>query len=87
MRWNELPFRTEDPCNQSIEYFDYQIPFSDLTDCLNALSRQGFNNIDYTIPEVDTYQEKVVRITAERVVCVCKRKVSYIHVDFPDLLP
>lgn len=84
MNWSKLPFRQEDPCDQATEFFDRIIPEGELQDALNALSRQGFNEIFYDVveKEVDpTYQERTYAVTAHRIVCACQRKIEYLKVE------
>ena len=84
MKWADLPFRHEDPCDQVTEHFDDRIPRSELATVLNALSRQGFVELYYDEIDSDVdeaYQEVLYHVTANRAVCACKRKIDYLKAE------
>lgn len=83
MKWDELGLRAEDPCDQVIEYFDRNVPADELHSALNALSRQGFVDIEYSrLEEVDkAYLPDLYNIKAWRLICACGRKLNYLKAD------
>jgi hypothetical protein len=86
MKWDELPFRADDPCDQIVEFFDKKISDDDLVSVLNALSRQGFSEIDHKPIDGDVdeaYQKSEHHVTAMRLVCVCSKRgaPNYLKVE------
>lgn len=85
---SNFPLREQDPCKQTVEFFDRKVLASELIDTLNGLARSGFMEIDYSpLEEGDpAYQEPAYHITANRLICACGRKLSYLDASITNVL-